>query len=374
MGKIKILELLSDGGFGSPRSQIMSLLKHTDKERFQISVAAPGKEILEKEVRSAGFGFYNLELPKVLRSRFLSKLQNLYFKERFDIVHSYGAIGGFYGRLLKKHEPSVKCVHTIHGINYLNKERFLQKNISKTIEQYLVQFTDLTICESLNEMRIAFENKIANPKKTIVVTPGVDIQKFSANSSNFEILNELGLNPGDFIIGNISRFETQKNQKLIIQASYYLSKKFHDMKFVLVGGGKCYKQMKTYARDSHLEDVVIFAGERENIVDFYSIFDVFVLPSFWEGVPSVLLEAMAAKLPIVCSNLANHLEIIKNNISAFTINPYEMEDLFHRVKVLYENPELRNKLSENAFEEVQNYDERDRVKKMLKVYTEVMED
>jgi glycosyltransferase EpsD len=374
LGKIKILELLSDGGYGSPRAQILSLLRHADRDRFQISVAAHGKEILEKDVRSSGFSFYDLDLPKVLRSRFLSRLQNLYFKERFDIVHSYGAIGGFYGRLLKKHEPSVKCVHTIHGINYLNKERFFQKNISKTIEQYLVQFTDMTICESLNEMKIAFENKIANPKNTIVVNPGVDIRKFSANSTNIELLNEMGLNPGDFIIGNVSRFEIQKNQKLIIQASYYLSKKYPEMKFVLVGDGKYFKQMKSYARDSRLEDVVIFTGERENIVDYYSIFDVFVLPSFWEGVPSVLLEAMASKLPIVCSNLANHLEIIKNNISAFTINPYEMEDLFHRIKVLYENAELRNKLSENAFEDVQNFDEKDHVKKILKVYTEVMED
>ncbi|MFI5143962.1 MAG: glycosyltransferase [Ignavibacteria bacterium] len=374
MGKIKILELLSDGGYGSPRAQILSLLRHADRDRFQISVAAHGKEILEKDVRSSGFSFYDLDLPKILRSRFLSRLQNLYFKERFDIIHSYGAIGGFYGRLLKKHEPSVKCVHTIHGINYLNKERFFQKNISKTIEQYLVQFTDMTICESLNEMKIAFENKIANPKNTIVVNPGVDIRKFSANSTNIELLNELGLNPGDFIVGNVSRFEIQKNQKLIIQASYYLSKKYPEMKFVLVGDGKYFKQMKSYARDSRLEDVVIFAGERENIVDYYSIFDVFVLPSFWEGVPSVLLEAMASKLPIVCSNLANHLEIIKNNISAFTINPYEMEDLFHRIKVLYENAELRNKLRENAFEDVQNFDEKDHVKKILKVYTEVMED
>lgn len=374
MGKIKILELLSDGGYGSPGSQILSLLKFADKEKFQVSVAAPGKGMLEKNVRSSGFNFYNLELPRVLRSRYLSKVQNLYFKERFDIVHSYGGTGGFYGRLLKKHEPSIKSVHTIHGINYINKERFFEKNISKTIEQYLVQFTDMTICESLNEMKIAFKHKIANPKRTIVVNPGVDIQKFSSNSSNFELLNELGLSPRDFIIGNVSSFESQKNQKLIIQASYYLSKKYPEMKFVLVGDGRYLKQMKSYARDSHLEDVVIFAGERENIVDFYSIFDIFVLPSFWQGVPSVLLEAMAAKVPIVCSNLTHHLEIINNNISAFTINPYEMEDLFHRIKVLYENPELRAKLSENAFEEVQNFSDSDHAKKIYKVYSEVMED
>ncbi len=373
MSKIKILELLSDGGYGSPRSQILSLLKNIDREKFDISVTAPGKGVLEKNVKQSGYEFFPLELPKILRSRYLKKLQSLYYKERFDIVHSYGSIGGFYGRLLKKHFPEIKCVHTIHGINYLNKERLFEKNVSKTIEQYLVQFTDMTICESKYEMKVAFENRIADPKNTIVLYNGIDIDKFSANSTNFELMSELGLNPGNFIIGNVSRFEPQKNQKLIIQASYYLSKRFPEMKFILVGDGKSFKQMKNYVRDSHLEDVVIFAGERENIVDFYSIFDVFVLPSFWEGTPNVLLEAMAAKSPIVCSNLPNHLEIIQNNYSAFTINPYEMEDLFQRLVVLYETPEIKEKLGKNAFEAVQKFNEIDQVTKMMKIYTEVQE-
>ena len=72
--------------------------------------------------------------------------------------------------------------------------------------------------------------------------------------------------------------------------------------------------------------------------------------------------------------LAKNNIIIKNNISAFTINPYEMEDLFQRIKVLYENPELRTKLSGNAFEAVQDFDEKEHIKKMFRIYSEVLED
>jgi glycosyltransferase involved in cell wall biosynthesis len=372
MRKIKVLELIDGGFLGGGQINILSLVKNINKDKFDVNVAARGSGKFEKLVSETGIPFYSFELPKVLRHKYLRHLQSLHNREKFDIVHSHGGVGGFYGRLLKKHNPEIKTIHTIHGIHYLNKEGFFEKNISKSIEQYLVQFTDITICLTKCDFKTAVENKIADQKKTVIINNGIDIKKFSESSSNFVLLKELGLSPDDFVVGNVSRFDIQKNQKLIIQASYYLSKKYPEMKFVLVGEGKLFKKMKVYARDSHLDDVVIFAGERENLADFYSIFDVFVLPSFWEGMPYVLLEAMAAKLPIVCSNLPNHLEIIKNNHSAFTINPHEMDDLYQRLIVLYENPELRKKLGDNAFKDVQKFDIKDSIKRVEKIYEEVM--
>jgi glycosyltransferase involved in cell wall biosynthesis len=144
------------------------------------------------------------------------------------------------------------------------------------------------------------------------------------------------------------------------------------MKFVLVGDGKYLKQMKEYAAESNLEDVVMFTGERNDTKDFYSLFDLFVLPSYWEGLPYVLLEAMASKLPVICSNIPNHLEVVNNNVSAFTINPYEMDDLFQRIVVLFQNPELRQKLGDNAYKEVQKFDEKEMVNKISKIYEGVL--
>lgn len=90
--------------------------------------------------------------------------------------------------------------------------------------------------------------------------------------------------------------------------------------------------------------------------------------------PYALLEAMASKLPIICSSIPNHLEVIKNNQSAFTINPYEMDELYKRIEVLYENPDIRKKLSENAFDDVKRFNEKDVVKKIEKIYLEVIQD
>jgi glycosyltransferase involved in cell wall biosynthesis len=370
MGKIKVLELIDGGFLGGGQTNILSILRNIDRTRFDISVAAKGGGGFEHEVAKYNVPFYPLNLPKILRHRYLDTLQKVQDSETFDIIHSHGGVGGFYGRLMKKHNPNIRSVHTIHGIHYLNIDSFLMKNASKSIEQYLVQFTDKTICVSHSDYTTAISNRIADESKTVVIQNGIDISKYMNEGKNSAIMDELGLTKENFIIGNVSRFDVQKNQKLIIQSSYYLVKKYPEMRFVMVGDGKLLKQMKQYAKESNLSDVVIFAGEKENLHDYYSIFDVFVLPSLWEGMPYALLEAMASKIPVICSNIPNHLEIIKNNYSALTVNPHLMDDLFHKISLLYQNEELRCKLFVNAYNEVQKYDEKEMTKKIEDVYRE----
>jgi glycosyltransferase involved in cell wall biosynthesis len=374
LGKIRVLELIDGGYLGGGQTNVLSIIKGLDSDKFDVSVAAEGGGKFEKAVIENRTKFYHLKMPKALRRRHLRHLENLYDIKRFDIVHSHGGVAGFYGRLLKKHHPEVKSVHTIHGIHYINNDSFWIRNISRTIEQYLVQFTDMTICVSLTDLKTATETRIADKTKAVVIQNGIEITDFVNTGKNKKLMDEFGLSENDFIIGNISRFDIQKNQKLIIQAAYYLSRSCPEMKFVLVGNGKCFKEMKQYAEESNLQNVVIFTGEREDKKDFYSIFDVFVLPSLWEGLPYVLLEAMASKLPVICSTISSHLEIVKNNYSAFLVNPFEMDELFQKISVLYHNKDLRDKLAANAYETVKQYDEKGMLEKIATIYNEVLDD
>ncbi len=372
MERIKVLEVIDTGNLGGGQAQILSILRHVDRNKFDISVAARGGNKFEDEVVKLGFRFFPVELPKLLRHRYLKQLQKIYNEYNFDIIHSHGGVAGFYGRLLKRHNQNISSVHTFHGINYINYDNFFVKNLSKTVEQYLVQFTDLTICVSDSDYKIAIENKIADADKTVVIKNGIDISRFANNPRNEKLKESLGLTKEHFVVGNVSKFSHQKNQRLIIQASYYLLKKYPEMRFVLVGDGPMLKKMKEYARESELDSYITFAGERTNITDYYSIFDIFALPSFWEGLPIVLLEAMAARVPVVCSNISSHLEIVKNNYSALTVNPYEADELISKVSMLYKNPELREKLVQNALIEVTQYDEGEMTKKIEGAYERVL--
>ena len=372
MSKIKILELIDGGFLGGGQTNVLSIIKNIDKEKFDVSVAARGGGKFETAVKKLGIPFYPVDMPKFLRTKYLKNVQELYKKEKFNLIHSHGGVAGFYGRLIKKHSPNVKTVHTIHGIHYINIKKFFVRNISKAIEQYLVQFTDKTICVSRSDFISAVDLKITDEFKTIVIPNGIDISKFSIHEKNKKLFEDLGLKENNFVIGNISRFDVQKNQKLIIQAAYYLTKKYPEMRFVFVGAGEYLKKMMEYTREAGLGKYTLFAGEKQNVKDFYTIFDMFVLPSFWEGMPFVLLEAMASKLPIICSNLPGLNEVITDNFSALTINPHDVDELFNDISKLYNDEELRCKLMVNAHEAVRKFDEKKLVKDYENVYAEVL--
>jgi glycosyltransferase involved in cell wall biosynthesis len=371
VNKIKVLELIDGGFLGGGQTNVLSIAGNLDKSVFDITIAAKGGAF-EEECLKYGIPFTAVDMPKMLRTKYLRYLQLIYEAEKFDIVHTHGGVAGFYGRTLKKHNPELKCVHTIHGIHYIHSSSFFKKNLSKTIEQYLVQYTDKTICVSETDMILASKYKIADLNKTVVIPNGIDITKFSNLKKDTALMSSLGLNENNFIVGNVSRFDVQKNQKLIIQSAYFLTKKYPQMRFVFVGGGELIERMKQHVRECNLEDYAIFTGEQSNITDYYSIFDIFVFPTRWEGMPYVLIEAMAARLPIICSSLPNLLEVIKPNYSALTIKPDDMDDLFQKISVLYNNSALRETLAQNAMIESTQYDESELIPKVAEVYMEVM--
>jgi glycosyltransferase involved in cell wall biosynthesis len=371
--KIRILELIDKSFLGGGQKNILSIARNINRDIFDITVAAGGNGSFFNELMKSDIKFHRIELPKIFRSRYLKYLTDFHLGKKFHIIHSHGGVAGFYSRILKKHNPDVKIVHTIHGIHYLNSD-FLRKFLSLSVEQYLVQFTDITICETKTDYINALKHKIADRDKTRIISNGVDLSRFSNLRKNFELKRSLGFKNNDFIIGNISRFDEQKNQQLILQCAYYLIRKYPDMRFVFVGDGRYLGSMKDLAISSGINEYAVFTGEKENIEDYYSIFDIFVLPSFWEGMPYALLEAMAARLPIICSNIPSLLEVVKEGYSALTVNPANMDELFRKISLLYENHWYRNMLSQNAAIEATLYDEQETVRNTEAVYREVMSD
>lgn len=372
MTKAKILHIIDGGFLGGGQKYITHILEFSDHNLFEHLVAAKGGENFEQSVSSFDVKFYNVYLPKLLRTKYLKPLEAINRVENFDIVHSHGGIGGFYGRILKKHFPALRSVHTIHGIHYVHRSNPLSKQFSMAVEQYLVQFTDMTICVAQSDLVSSLKYKIADENKVTVILNGIDHSKLVNRKKNLELLFKLGLNESDFVIGNISRFDIQKNQDVIVESAYYLKEKFPNIKIVLVGDGIELNRIKNFVARNDLDKMIRFTGEVENPEDYYSLFDLFIMPSFWEGMPYVLLEAMASRLPIICSNIPNHLEILKDNFSALTFEPSDPIDLFRKIKRVYENEILCQRIAENALMESTQYEASEKVKLIEDVYKKVL--
>jgi glycosyltransferase involved in cell wall biosynthesis len=371
---IKVLELIDGGFLGGGQVHILSIAENIDKTKYDITIAAKGGQKFEVQVINNGYSFVNLNLPKLFRKKYLYPLIELCREENFDIIHSHGGVAGLYARMLKKQMPEIKIIHTIHGIHYVNSKNLIRKYTSGVIEQYLTKYTDVTICVSNADLERAVNLKIADRNKSVVIYNGINIGKYSGDKVKSDLLTlKFDLSGLNFVIGNISRFDEQKNQKLIIRAAARLLKIYPELKFVFVGDGEQLFYAQTLAKHYNIQRSLFFEGERENQTDYYSIFDIFVFPTFWEGMPYVLLEAMASGVPVICSDIPCHREVLGEVECALLINPNKVNDVSNKIIELIENSDLRESLSKKAFERVKLFDEKIMVNKIEKIYQEVME-
>ncbi|MDQ3021931.1 MAG: glycosyltransferase [Bacteroidota bacterium] len=365
---MNVLELIDGGFIGGGQTHILSLVKCLDKNKFNVIIAASGKGEFKKLVFNGGFNFKNIELPKFYRSKFLKELDKIVKDNSIDIIHSHGGVAGMYARYYKKNYNSVKIIHTIHGIHYIHSSNFFKKMLSLSMEQFLVSFTDKFICVSETDYELAVKNKIASPEKTIVIKNGIDLEKYKRKTKDIKLLEKLKLKQDDFIIGNISRFDYQKNQRYIITNTKDIMEKFPEIKILLIGDGRLTDDCRKSAEKLGYHDRIIFTGEVINPEDYYSLFDIYIFPSLWEGLSISLIEAIASSNCILASNIPANEELIKNNSTGFTFDLKNENEFIHKLEQLIGNKSLRDLLSENAKKNSSGYSENIMTKKIEQEY------
>jgi glycosyltransferase involved in cell wall biosynthesis len=370
--KLKILYVTSGNIFDNSHRKLLSIIRNISNEKYEFSIVCGENLLLLAYLKSFDVPVYVLNLPGRISSKYSNLLNKLQIGENFDIVQSFDYVSGIYSRLLKKFNPELKCIHSPESLMAIEHKSVFTKQLVKSTMQYYSMFTDRIICENEYAKRISVRNKYLDEDKIIVIPASVNISRFANLKKNFDIKSELGFDKDNFIIGSLSGFDENNNQQVIIRAAYYLVRKYPQLRFLFVGDGKKLRSMQDLVSQSNLNDYCVFAFEKENIDDYYSLMDMFILADKWGGPAFVLLEAMASKLPIVCSTSAEYLPFSKNNQSLIPFDPNDMDDLFENVDYLYQNKQRRETLAQNAMIEATQFDETEIVPKFESVYLEVM--
>ncbi|MEO6694810.1 MAG: glycosyltransferase [Ignavibacteria bacterium] len=368
---INILEIIDGGFIGGGQTHILSIIKCLDKEKFHPVVAASEKGEFINLVQKNHISFENIQLAKFYRTKYLKNIEKIINKYKIDVIHSHGGIAGMYARFYKKKNPEIKIVHTIHGIHYLNSHNFIRKFLSLSIEQLLVKYTDRFICVSDSDFKIAAANKIINAELTTVIKNGIETEKFHRKQKNKAIMRKLNIEDEDFIIGNISRFDFQKNQSFIISNAKYILTKYPNVKILLVGDGQHLEHCRQMAGRTGFSGRIIFTGEVSDTENYYSLFDIFIFPSLWEGLSIALIEAMASSRCILSSNIPANSELIFDSGNGLLFDINDNKTFLDKLEMLIKNKGLRNKLSEEAENDSLNYSERIMTERIEKIYSEL---
>jgi glycosyltransferase involved in cell wall biosynthesis len=154
----------------------------------------------------------------------------------------------------------------------------------------------------------------------------------------------LGLALEGPVIGNVGRFTKQKGHIYFLEMAYLLLKRDPRCEFILIGTGELLPEMKARARDMGLGDRLHFLGPRSDVEELLKVMDVFVSSSLWEGLPTVLLEAMAIGVPVVATSVSGSEELVKDGHTGLLVPPADAGSLSDAVWRLLHDPELAERL------------------------------
>jgi glycosyltransferase involved in cell wall biosynthesis len=177
------------------------------------------------------------------------------------------------------------------------------------------------------------------PRRKVLVIPyGVNLKLYRPGR-NLELRKKIGLPVEARVVGVVARLHPQKGHRYLIEAAQTIVRAHPKVRFVLVGDGELRGELEQMVLQSNLAEHFLFLGFRDDVRDLLQIFDLFVLPSLYEGLPNVILEAMASGLPVVATSVDGTKELIVDNETGFLVPPKDSAALAEKIGLLLADKE-----------------------------------
>ena len=301
------------------------------------------------------------------------ELRKVLLKEKYGIIHTHTPMGSVVTRLAAKRarKHGTRVIYTAHGFHFFKGAPLLNWALFYPVEKYLSKYTDTLILINKEDYNLAKKKFKKCRDIQYVLGVGIDEDKFNiklTKKDKHELRESLGLKDTDFVMIYPAELSNRKRQIWLINTVSTLLKEDENIHLLLPGkdslNGKCQKLVKQLK----LEKQVHFLGFREDIPELLQISDLSVSSSRQEGLPVNIMEAMYIGLPIVASDCRGNRDLVKNGENGYIVPLDDSETFIDRIKTIYGNKTLRNKLKKANMKEISNYMLKDILNKMEKIY------
>ncbi len=305
---------------GGVESVIMNYYRHIDRSKIQFDFICDedSTNIPYDEIEKLG-GKVILCPPYQKLPKYLKFLKRLFREKKYRIVHSnINTLSVFPLYAAKKAGVPVRIAHSHSTSNPREWKKNLMKNALRPFSKKYA--TDYFACSELAG-RYLFSDKTFDKGEVKIIRNAIDVEKFKFDpEARKKLRKEIGIADDDFVIGHIGRFVEQKNHRFLIDVFAEVKEEKKNAKLVLVGQGPLCEEMEQKVKDLGLEKDVFFLGQRSDTNKLYSVFDVFCLPSLYEGLPVVGVEAQANGVPCAFSNRITKETIVNKNVILIDIS------------------------------------------------------
>lgn len=307
---IRILHIVGGMNTGGVETWLMHVLRHIDREKFQFDFLVHTTKpcFYDEEIRSFGCRI----IPCMHPSRLWIYSQNFQhiLKEYgpYDVVHSHvHRFSGFPLMLARHVGVPIRIAHSHTDATLSDGAARLLRKLYLYIVGWLIRrhATIGLACSDLAAANLFGKDWKRDPRWQVLYC-GIDLELFTQAADSMEVRREFGISSDAFVLGHTGRFVGLKNHVFLLDIFAEVVRREPKAYLLLVGDGPLQDNIKQKAQNLGLSDRVIFAGMRSDVPRLMlGIMDVFVFPSRYEGLPLVLIEAQAAGLPIVMSDVVS---------------------------------------------------------------------
>lgn len=301
------------------------------------------------------------------------QLKKLINEEHFDLVHCHTPTVSIMTRLAAKkaRKQGTVVMYTCHGFHFHKAAPLKNWILYYPVEKMLSRNCDYIV--TINREDFSRARKFHCKNVRYIPGVGVDLTKIkNIKIDKSEKRKSIGIPSDKILILSVGEMIERKNHEVIIRALGKL--KDPNIYYAIAGKGPLKEYLENLAKKMCIEDRVLFLGFRTDIYELYHIADISAFPSKIEGLGLAGIEAMAAGIPIVSSNVHGILDYVVDGETGYAVAPNDVEGFANAIKKLADNSELRVAMKDKCIKAVEPFDLKNALKAMWDIYKEILEE
>ncbi|MFH0731633.1 MAG: glycosyltransferase [Candidatus Omnitrophota bacterium] len=341
--KLNVMYVIWSLGLGGAEQVVINLAKGLDKSRFNVAVCCLNqKGVFAENLEKEGIPVLELHKKGKIDLFIIRKLVRVMKSYDIDIVHTHLWGANLWGTIAAK-IAGIKCITTIHNTE------FADNKLEVFFEKFLAKLPNRIIAVGEEVKNAYIENAKVAADKIDVIYNGIEIKKLSVISYQSSVKRGLGIKDDEIVLAIIGRLVEQKGHKYLFEAISHLNGNYN-IKLLVVGDGPIKESLWSMVDGLELKDKVIFTGFRKDIADIMDASNIIAVPSLYEGIPIVILEAMARKRPVIVTNIGGNRELIDTEESFVPVA--DSVSLAKAIEKFIKSPELCQVVADSAYERV----------------------
>lgn len=362
MKKIKILYVITSLGLGGAERLLLSYISILDQKKYEFFVCSLREKPDDLLAQISNYAeITNLKVKNRFNPIVIYSLLKLFRWIKPDIIHTHLFQPRFYTTVAHLfYRRSILITHKHNNVTPSKHNIFLLAEMLSIFFNKKV----IAISEAVKTTLRRFE--FVPAKKIFVLHNGFDYQKF------YKVANPRAENNGKIIIGTVCRLERQKGLIYLLSALKIVLIRYPNVHLEIIGEGSLMQKLKDFSDKLRISNSVTFFGKFADVIPFYRRMNIFVLPSVYEGFGIVLLEAMAAGIPVIATSVHGIKEVVVDGESGILIPPKNPDAIAGAIIKLIENPQLTSQLIENGFKRSELFDISEHIKKLDNFYSKLV--